>query len=326
MAQNVTYDDRDPILDYSSGWFRTGTFNASSTGETGTLASSSITTGVNVTFVFPSTWVRTLRQMGTIFITLILKRCCGGSYLICIDCDPNDRKFETINGVDTSDDGKNPPVVLYSRKFDEAAVHEVILMNQPDPAFNGNSQITLDKFLLTVPDPAGVETSSSSTIPTPSSVPSPSTSGTNLEKASRPVLAPIIGGVLGGLAVLLILLGIWLFMRRRSRRPVYSAEEQASGPNLIAQSPVSESTRGPSSRFTTSTGTRSVTMSPTTAVSSRREVDAGRIDDYLSSPEDTLPPEYGQVFRPNRASRSDSLPPREPEPPRRLDDPSLLRF
>jgi hypothetical protein len=44
-------------------------------------------------------------------------------------------------------------VVLYSRKFDEAAVHEVILMNQPDPAFNGNSQITLDKFLLTVPDP-----------------------------------------------------------------------------------------------------------------------------------------------------------------------------
>jgi hypothetical protein len=32
-------------------------------------------------------------------------------------------------------------------------VHEVILQNQPDPAFNGNSQITLDRFELTVPDP-----------------------------------------------------------------------------------------------------------------------------------------------------------------------------
>ncbi|KAJ7343396.1 hypothetical protein DFH08DRAFT_872597 [Mycena albidolilacea] len=307
MAQNVTYDDRDPILDYSSGWFRSGTFNASSTGETGTLASSLITTGVNVTFVFPTP--------ATEFFYFGIKRCCGGSYLICIDCDPNNRQFETINGVDTSDDGKNPPVVLYSRKFDEAGVHEVILMNQPDPAFNGNSQITLDKFLLTVPDPTGVETSSSSTIPTPSSVPSPSTSGTNLEKASRPMLAPILGGVLGGLAVLLILLGIWLCMRRQSRRPVYSAEEQASGPNLIAQSPASESIRGPSSRFTASTGIGSVATFSTAAVSSRREVDAGRIDDYLSSPEDTLPPEYGQVFRPNRASRSHSLPPREPEPP-----------
>ncbi|KAJ7905595.1 hypothetical protein B0H14DRAFT_3542630 [Mycena olivaceomarginata] len=167
MAQNVTYDDRDPILDYSSGWSRSGTFNASSTAK-------------------PHNWwvlsyVR-IAAPATEFFYFGVKRCCGGSYLICIDCDPDDRQFETINAVDTSDDGRTPPVVLYSRKFDEAGVHEVILMNQPDLAFGGNSQITLDKFLLTVPDPAGVETSSSSTIPTPSSVSSPSTSGTNLGK------------------------------------------------------------------------------------------------------------------------------------------------
>ncbi|KAF7338224.1 hypothetical protein MVEN_02047600 [Mycena venus] len=180
MAQNVTIDDRDPILNYSPGWFRTGTYNASSIGQTGTLASSSITAGVNVTFVFPK-----LSDVApaTEFFYFGVKRCCGGSYLICIDCDPNDRQFETINAVDPLDNGKNPPVVLYSRKFDDAGVHEVILANHPDPAFNGNSQITLDKFLLTVPDPAVQTVYASPTTSALSTAP-PSDTGTKLGQVS----------------------------------------------------------------------------------------------------------------------------------------------
>ncbi|KAJ7219367.1 hypothetical protein GGX14DRAFT_560455 [Mycena pura] len=160
MSQNVTIDDRDSILHYSGGWFREGTFNATSVGETGTLASSDITSGVNVTFVFPSPATEFFYygmqvdiSLNAIPLTYIaLQRCCGGLYLICVDCDPNNRQFETINAVNPTDNGQNPPVVLFSRKFDVPATHEVILMNSPDSAFGGKSQITLDRFVLTVPD------------------------------------------------------------------------------------------------------------------------------------------------------------------------------
>ncbi|KAJ6547657.1 hypothetical protein B0H19DRAFT_278257 [Mycena capillaripes] len=299
MAQNVTYDDRDPILAYSPGWFH-GTFNASSIGQTGTLTSSSITTGVNVTFVFPTP--------ATEFFYFGIKRCCGGSYLICVDCDPNNRRFETIDAVDPTDNGENPPVVLYSKKFPEAGVHEIILMNQPDPAFGGNSQITLDKFQLMVPDSAAVETVYASTPSFATQTPLASAALAQANSSSSTTkLVPILAGVLGGLTFLLVLLGIWLLLRRKIRRPVYS-EEQAS-----ATSPQTESLWRTNPRFTSFTGS-TTTATISTFVSSRREQDAGRIDNYLSS-EDTLPPEYGEVFRP----AAHPLPP--PSPFRALDKP-----
>ncbi|KAJ7709814.1 hypothetical protein B0H17DRAFT_1124322 [Mycena rosella] len=298
MSQNVTFDDRDQsVLNYSPGWFLTGTYNATSVGQTGTLASSSIT-NVNVTFVFPTP--------ATEFFYFGIKRCCGGSYLICIDCDPNDRKFITIDAVDPTDDGQSPPVVLFSQKFSVAGVHEVILMNQPDPAFGGNSQITLDRFELTVPDPNAVQPTSATSAnlfstPTPSSTAGPELVGSASSSSSN--LAPILGGVLGGLVILLIIVGIWLLVRRRSRRTLYS-EEQATAPG-----PQFQSQWRPNSTFTTLT-TPGTTISTTT---SRRELDAGRIySTYTESADDPLPPEYGQVFNTAGPSESSSL---EPPPP-----------
>jgi len=285
MSQNVTYDDRDSTLDYSPGWFRTGTYNATSVGQTGTLASSSITTGVNVTFVFPTP--------ATDFFYFGIKRCCGGSYLICIDCDPNKPQYTTINAVDPTDDGQSPPVVLFSKSFEVAGVHEVILMNEPDLAFGGNSQITLDRFELTVPDPAAAPTTTSTT-PTLFSTSAPLSSGpatleNSSSSSSSQLLPPILGGVLGGLAILLIILGIWLLLRRRSRRPVYNEE----------QAPDHQEQRlwRNASRFTTSTVPATMISTTFSTSASRREMDAGRIEEY-PSPEDTLPPEYGQVFSP----------------------------
>jgi hypothetical protein len=281
---NVTYDDRDSVFKYSPGWFLTGTYNATSVGQTGTLASSDITSGVNVTFVFPAP--------ATEFFYFGIKRCCGAAYLICVDCDPNDRQFVPINAVDPTDDGQNPPVVLYSQKFSVAGVHEVILMNQPDLAFGGKSQITLDRFELTVPDP-GAATASSTLLSSPSST--PTTNVGALAKSSSSTtsryLAPILGGILGGLATLLLVIVIWLLVRRRSRRPVYN-EEQASSDNQ-AQS----LWRSPS---TLTTLTAPTTISART---SRRELDAGRIDNY-PEPDEVLPPEYGQVFNTDRRAPS----------------------
>ncbi|KAJ7449902.1 hypothetical protein FB451DRAFT_743445 [Mycena latifolia] len=296
MSQNITYDDRDAVLDYSPGWFRTGTYNATSVGETGTLASSSIT-NVNVTFVFPTP--------ATEFFYYGIKRCCGGSYLICVDCDPKQRQFIPINAVDPTDNGQNPPVVLYSQKFDTAGIHEVILMNQPDPAFGGNSQITLDRFDLTVPDSAAVVQPTSSTAnlssPTPSSS-APAVLSNSSSTSASTYLAPILGGVLGGLVILLIIIGIWLFVRRRSRRPVYN--EEASGNQA-------QSLWRPNTSYTTMS--RPTTTITSTTVS-RREIDAGRIYSYSESADDPLPPEYGQVF--NTAGPAAPLP--QPPPPRSL--------
>lgn len=39
-----------------------------------------------------------------------IKRADGGFYQICIDCDPNNRIWTDIDGVNKTDDGKNPPV------------------------------------------------------------------------------------------------------------------------------------------------------------------------------------------------------------------------
>ncbi|KAJ7046883.1 hypothetical protein C8F04DRAFT_1062023 [Mycena alexandri] len=291
MSQNVTYDDRDSTLQYSPGWFRTGTYNATSVGETGTLASSLITSGVNVTFVFPTP--------ATEFFYFGMKRCCGGSYLICIDCDPNNRQFETIDAVDRTDNGQNPPVVLYSRKFDQPGVHEVILLNQPDSAFNGNSEITLDKFLLTIPDPAAIQSESpSKSLPILPLNTSPATAlpqSSSSSKSTSRYLVPLLLGILGGLALLLSLVGIWLFVRRKYRRPVQNEE-------TVSNLGDSESLWGPSSRFT------SLTFPATTiSTSAMREQDAGRIFENYPLPEDTLPPEYGQVFNP-AARRPPSLP------------------
>ncbi|KAJ7172388.1 hypothetical protein C8R46DRAFT_1085767 [Mycena filopes] len=206
MSQNVTYDDRDSALQYSPGWFRTGTYNATSVGQTGTLASSLITSGVNVTFVFPS----------TTFPFCVLARCCGGSYLICIDCDPNNRQFETIDAVNRTDDGQNPP-------------------------------ITLDKFILAIPDPAAIQTESpSTTLPVLTSQPGPTTASaqnSSTSKSTPRYLVPLLSGILGGLALLLMLVCVWLFIRRKYRQPVQNEEAVADD---------SESLWGPSSRFTAS--------------------------------------------------------------------------
>ncbi|KAF7305075.1 hypothetical protein MKEN_01222500 [Mycena kentingensis (nom. inval.)] len=268
MSRNRTYDDRDTAFKYSDGWYRTGTYNATATGDTGTLASSSITSGVNVTFVFP--------VPATAFYYYGIPRCCGGSYLICVDCDPNNRQFETIDGVQPTDNGQNPPVALFSRTFAEAGVHEIILANAPDSRYNGASQITLDRFVLTVADDdastsasrggggagtmrtssstrsssssmrssssAGSTSSSADTVggivagtapsdasPTAASV-SASSSSQTTKKSSPQYLAPLFGGLLAGVAILGILVGIWFFLRRRRRRKtVYQGRLETGG-------------------------------------------------------------------------------------------------
>ncbi|KAJ7632709.1 hypothetical protein FB45DRAFT_512531 [Roridomyces roridus] len=226
MPTNITFDDRDTThLIYSppNGWFL-GTYNATSVGQTGTLATSKLTNGLNVSFLFP--------VPATDFYYFGIKRCCGGLYSICIDCDPINPKPITIDGVDPTDNGQNPPVVLFSRHFTVPGIHAVALANTDDQRFGGNSQITLSSFVITVPDTDTSTTGTSSSSSTPASTSGGATASASPSSSpSSSNLPGIIGGVLGGLAFLLIVAGTWFWCWRRSRRsPTLSGGQAELGP------------------------------------------------------------------------------------------------
>ncbi|KAK1226782.1 hypothetical protein PQX77_010219, partial [Marasmius sp. AFHP31] len=204
-TKNITYDDRDTVtLKYQGFWFHDGTFNASNGGGTGTLSSTN-DPFANITFNFP--------EPAVAFHFFGMLRSRGGLYGMCIDCDPNNPNFVNVDALDVSDDGKNPPVALFSRRFETAGQHVVILKNQNDtrivPA--GNSQLAIDRFVLEVPD--------DSALPATSSSPSPSPTSASDSGKSGPPIGAIVGGAVGGflLAVVLIAAGLYCLHRRRRK-------------------------------------------------------------------------------------------------------------
>ncbi|KAF9559487.1 hypothetical protein CPC08DRAFT_763248, partial [Agrocybe pediades] len=204
-VRNLSYDDRDPLLKYQGSWFLNfqGIYNASSVHLMGTLSVTN-DSSPNVTFTFPEAVVA--------FYYYGIERSLGANYSICVDCDPNNRIFVNIDGVNRTDDGRNPPVVLFSTTFPTPGVHEIILRNEQDSRFNGNSQMTIDKFDLEIVDPDAVpptqspssqstvlpSSSTSTTATTPSTSSSPAVS-TPASKPSAPI-GIIVGAVLGGIA------------------------------------------------------------------------------------------------------------------------------
>lgn len=326
---NIVFDDRDTDhFRYAGKWFLQGSYNASSTGETGTLSSTKDTTA-NVTFTFPTPAIA--------FEYWGIPRCCGGLYAICVDCDPVKPNFIPIDAVVPTDNGQNPPVVLFSKTFDKPGIHEIILTNQADPRFGGNSQITLDRFELSVPDstpPAPTVT----TIATPAASVSP-VGAANKNSSSLPTNVALIAGIIGGVVLLLLAAcGVYLYRRRKRRQQAAAMMETPSmeytyaprvspSPmptyNFLSSPPSmrstslgyshSESSRGWHSQ-NPSISASSTTTNPFSSESSgtrgpRRETDAGQLVELEEDESDaqTLPPEYGQVFGRRLTSRARPL-------------------
>lgn len=119
------FDDTHTALVYGGTWIH-GTWNASHTGETGTLSTSNGLVGTNVTFVssIPQCTFCGIRrdslhytlkvfpEAAIAFYYYAIRRSQGAKYGMCIDCDVNNPKFETIDALNRTDDGKNPPVSL----------------------------------------------------------------------------------------------------------------------------------------------------------------------------------------------------------------------
>ncbi|KAJ3998168.1 hypothetical protein F5050DRAFT_1806209 [Lentinula boryana] len=334
---NQTYDDRDTTdLHYAGGWEspQVGSWNASNVGESGTLSSTE-DIRANVTFIFP-TPANAVYYYG-------IPRCCGGLYAVCVDCDPNNPIFEMIDAVNVTDDGKNPPVILWSKNFDGLGIHQILLTNQNDSRF-GHSQITIDRFELQIVNTAQVVTSLISISETTAASSATSSSAPVFATTSLVPVGAIIGAVAGALSLIGLIIFIWVFRRRRQRRSRTVDESQSQGAQMgvtpffapsvaltsIESSNFESGSSGPSKRrkrhklsphsvSDMSTSVASTSLSPvdnypTTGrlIPQRREIDAGHIPDDFSDNE-TLPPEYEQIFRRTASSSVGNLP-RPPMP------------
>ncbi|KAL0061521.1 hypothetical protein AAF712_011664 [Marasmius tenuissimus] len=315
-TRNITYDDRDMVtLKYQGFWFHDGTWNASNVGDSGTLSSSNDPLA-NITFNFP--------EPAIAFYFFGIQRLRGGLYGICIDCSPNNPRFQTVDGLSTSDDGQNPPTVLFSKRFDTSAQHVIILRNENDTRIvpGGNSQIAIDRFVLEVPDDSAPVTSSS---------PLPSPTSTSDSGKSGPPIGAIVGAV-GGflLAVILIVVGLHYRHRRKRSLLAFAHEDvstnpsEASFPDIVPYSVMhpsiskeerpkageSNSTSQRPSSPTTSSGSASISaylrfqrrerrrqreVDAAQIPERRREADAGPVP--LDDERSTLPPLYEEVFQ-----------------------------
>ncbi|KAK0194610.1 hypothetical protein F5146DRAFT_444345 [Armillaria mellea] len=230
---NITIENTElEFLKFAGSWTVNGLYNANNVDGTGTLSLTKDQTA-NVTFTFP--------EAANAFYYYGMGRCCGGLYAICIDCDFDSptSSFESIDAVNRTDDGKNPPVVLYSKTFDTPGVHKIILTNQKDTRFSGgNSQLTVDRFVIQVEDGSTSASESSTTSIATSSIsvtssitPEASQSSTTSSTTSKMPIGAIVGGVLGAItAILLCFIVQWFFMRRR-HHPQHSTQPEHDNTN-----------------------------------------------------------------------------------------------
>ncbi|KAK1226063.1 hypothetical protein PQX77_010978 [Marasmius sp. AFHP31] len=320
-TKNITYDDRDTNnLKYGPNWFNGGIWNASNVGETGTLSSSDDLSAF-VTFNFPVPAIA--------FHYFGMLRSNGGLYGICIDCEVNMPNYQDIDALNTTDDGKNPPVALFSKRFDIPAQHVVVLRNKNDTRIipTGSSQIAVDRFILEIVDDSPIPITSS---------PSPATKSDS-GKSGAPV--GVIVGAIGGFLLVVILIVVALHCRHHRKRhqlafahdDVNTDISETSFPTIVPYSlthpslskegrpKAGESRRTPRRppsptpssgsaaivtyfRFRSREGQRQVVTER--RPQRQREADAGPIP--AEDEESTLPPLYEQVFRAGPSNRPPS--------------------
>ncbi|KAL0061502.1 hypothetical protein AAF712_011645 [Marasmius tenuissimus] len=144
-TKSITYNDRDTrVFNYGGSWFQDGNYSSTQfANETGTLTSTN-DPFANVTFTFPMPAIA--------FHYYGVPRSGGALYGICIDCEPNNMRFQDVDALDTLGNGLGPSVALFSKVFDTPEKHVIILRNQNDTRIvpKGNSQMTIDRFVLDV--------------------------------------------------------------------------------------------------------------------------------------------------------------------------------
>ncbi|PPR08005.1 hypothetical protein CVT24_003756 [Panaeolus cyanescens] len=203
QLQNKTFDDRDSHLTYQGKWFLQGAWNAPGVGQSGTLSSTNDLTST-VTFTFP--------EPAVAFFYYGMQRSNGGLYGICVDCDPNNPNWVSIDALNRSDNGKNPPASSTATSTGTSVSSRNTDSNAPTTPLSVTTlpAVTTDGVIpgTTTPLPGtGVIHPGSN-----------STNGPVTAGREGPIsIGPIIGGILGGLALILALISFayWYISSRR---------------------------------------------------------------------------------------------------------------
>jgi len=189
-------------------------------------------------------------------------------------------------------------VALYSKQWEVADTHEIIVGARADPRSGGLTVLVLDKLVFTVDNGSDPSTTPN---PTNSQVPTSPTTSQGNSTSSKTTIGAIVGGTIGG--TILLISTIILLCRRKKRRaqkveknnlvnpymmdisiptPLLNKESLAMG----LQQPERMDDEEPRPVVTLTTGTRAV---------ARREQDGGSIhgiSEFGIGSAGTLPPDY----------------------------------
>jgi len=304
--RNVTIDDRDnTTIKYQGGWVKSNFGNL-------TITASS-NPGDNFTVVTPP--ILAFYYFG--FYT-------SHKFQICIDCDPNNQTWVIIY---TSDPTNDYPAlirlgVIYSKRWEDAVVHEIIVANPAVQEKGAEPFLYLDRLVYTVDN--GSDPSMTLSFSTSSQTHTSSFS-TNSQSSTSPIIPQekstlsktAIGAIAGGgICGILFIFAIAFLCRRKKRRTQRVKEENPINPFMMDTSTLSRPVNkdslatelqqpGPVSSETglIDDGYGSVVTLVTRARVVRREEDGGSIHGFSElggESTGTLPPDYNDLIERRR--------------------------
>ncbi|EJU02503.1 hypothetical protein DACRYDRAFT_116178 [Dacryopinax primogenitus] len=235
---NTTIPSFDPTVSYqpSGTWSPVGILNGSTGGramfDQGSLPG-------YITYTFP--------QPATGFEYWGFQRSDHWLMSICFDCPPGDTGGDQVGtGLNITTNGSEPPRLLYSVYNLTYAIHNVSCTNLFDPRTSikfptpSYGQMNLDHFVLVSPTTPPTSTSTSSTQPDGTA-----TAGAGGSSSSGSHVGPIVGGVLGGIAglVILFLLFFFFWWRKGNNRGSGLSQDMNGGFELKYEPPPGDGIR-----------------------------------------------------------------------------------
>jgi len=147
VLRNVTVNDRDASIKYQGSWNHTRVgvnYKDPSISQSRNItATQSLKSGDNFTIVTPP--ILAFYYFGIPFAIPLLNR-------ICIDCDPNNPTWEDIKLNNfTALTETEPSVIIYSKSWEDAEGHEIIVANEYKDGQDGvHTPFYVDKLVYTV--------------------------------------------------------------------------------------------------------------------------------------------------------------------------------
>ncbi|KAF8188733.1 hypothetical protein BJ912DRAFT_1059430 [Pholiota molesta] len=272
----ITYDDRDPIIHYSSGWSpgsNPGDVDGTSTFTTTTGSTATITfTGVQISVygTIPIVTPKTTSSYsidGTyifqqqFYQSPILSPDTPHTLVVTYAVDSGTQFFIDFMKVVPADSTSNPPsspgttaTSTQKTTIQQTTTASIVIPPSSPTSTHASTNATTTSINLASTATTTTSTSGTSSSPLAASEATTTSPTVPVNKSSSPSTGLIAGSVIGGLAVVLLGIGLWLLWRvhmRRRNRPISTAPTLSPFP-LVAGAIATPDAAGPPSSETAS--------------------------------------------------------------------------